>query len=175
MNELTASSWQRQGSSLVWDPKLLTPLLQQQGPLSLRQILLWAQEGFPSASSVSGQTILVAGLQTCLEVLSASEVSFFLHTFIQPLVQRWQDMWPNRALVFGLSCSWNQWRTDPEEYAYLRVRQDHEIGLTHALWGGAAPEASKIMVSSDQPTGSMSNSGKPHGPHVGGLYVRRVS
>jgi hypothetical protein len=175
MNELTISSWQRQGSSLVWDPALLTPLLQQQGPLSLRQVLLWTQQGFPSASPVSGRTILVAGLQTCLEVLSASEVSIFLHTFIQPLVRRWQDTWPNRALVFGLSCSWNQWRTDPDEYAYFLVRQNHEIDVTHALWGGAAPGASKIMVSSDQSTGSLSNSGKSHGPRVGGLYVRRVS
>lgn len=175
MNELMTNSWQRQGSSLIWDPELLTPLLQQQGPLSLRQVLLWAQQGFPSASPVSGRTILVAGLQTCLEVLSVLEASNFLRTFIQPLVRRWQDAWPDRALVFGLLGNWSQWRTDPDEFAYLRVRQGHEINVTHALWGGAAPEASKIMILSDQPTGSMGNSGKSHGPRVGGLYVRRVS
>lgn len=175
MNELTTSVWQRQGCSLVWDQKLLTPVLQQQGPLSLRQVLLWAQQGFPATPPVSGRMILIAGLQTCLEVLSASEASIFLRTCIQPLVRRWQDVWPERALVFGLSCIWSQWRTDRDEYAYLRVREGHEIDVTHALWGGAAPEACKIMVSSDQSIGSIGSSGKSHAPHVGGLYVRRVS
>lgn len=175
MNELTTSSWRRQGCSLVWDPELLTPLLQQQGPLSLRQVLLWAHQGFPSTSPVGGRAILVAGLQTCLEVLTTSEASIFLSTFIQAFIRRWQDTWPDRALVFGLRCSWSQWRTDSDEYAYLRVRQEHEIDVTHSLWGGAAPGASKIMVSPDVSTGSMGSTGKTHEPRVGGLYVRRFS
>jgi hypothetical protein len=49
MQELTASKWQRIGSSIVWAPDLLAPLMLAGDALPLRTVLSWYHQGFPDS------------------------------------------------------------------------------------------------------------------------------
>lgn len=174
MNETTTNAWLRQGCSLIWDPDFLTPLLQKNSPVPLREVLLWSRQGFPAAPPVEGSTVLVAGLQTCLETLPPAQAFTLLRTLIQPMIRRWQDTWPSYGLVFGLKCSWSQWRIDTNEHAHLRVRTNDEIDVTFALWNGAARGVLKLVVSPEESSG-LDTKSKTQPSRIGGFYARRLS
>ena len=47
MQEMTASSWKRRGSSIVWSLDLLGPLITDGEATPLRVVLGWLKSGFP--------------------------------------------------------------------------------------------------------------------------------
>src|SRR5436190_1722993 len=69
MKELSADSWKRQGSSVIWDKDTLQSLLPVASLVSLRTFLSW-HDAWPAQLRGNSRTILVGGLQTCLELLS---------------------------------------------------------------------------------------------------------
>jgi len=66
MQEMTASRWQRTGSSIVWAPELLSPLIASGDAVPLRTVMGWYEHGFPVSPPSHKQTVLVGGLQTVL-------------------------------------------------------------------------------------------------------------
>ena len=69
MQGMTSSSWKRRGSSFVWSPELLGPLIIEGDATPLRTVLGWLETGFPDSPPGDRQTILVGGLQTALEAM----------------------------------------------------------------------------------------------------------
>jgi hypothetical protein len=84
MKELSADSWKRLGSSIIWDKDSLQELLPTASLVSLRQFLSW-QGAWPAQLPRTNRTILIAGLQTCLEVLTLLEGEAFLLNRVQAL------------------------------------------------------------------------------------------
>lgn len=157
MGEMTADSWRRQGSSVVWHTELLTPLITEGKSVSLREALLWL-EAFPSSPTSS--TILIGGLQPCLELLEPGEGLEFLRKQILPLIRVIQDCWPNVGLVFGMKGPGNLFRMDErDELVYMKLKESGEVSLSSGLWSGAARDAFQIMFNNQ----------------LGGFHVRRVS
>lgn len=67
MEEMTSSSWKRKGSSIVWSPELLGPLILAAEATPLREVLAWRDGKFPALPPAGGKTVLVGGLQTVLD------------------------------------------------------------------------------------------------------------
>lgn len=172
MIEITGSSWQRRGSSLVWDRELLAPLLINNGLIPLHQALAWLHQPLPvDPPTAGGKSITVVGLQPVLESLEPEQSFSFLRQRMQRLVLRVQDAYGGGVgLVFALSCTWKQWRVDASEKAYLTLRPDKEIEITPALWNGVASEAQMIIAES-----SNENRARENSTRVGGLHVPHFS
>lgn len=171
MMEITGSSWQRRGSSLVWDPVLLAPLLRNNSLIPLHQALAWLHQPLPvDPPTAGGKSITVVGLQPVLESLEPVQSFNFLRQRLQRLVLRVQDAYGGGVgLVFTLGCTWKQWRVDASEKAYLTLRPYKEMEITPALWNGVASEAQMIMVESSNEPRARDN------VRVGGLHVPHFS
>ena len=60
MQEMTASTWKRTGSSIIWHPALLADLVRDVEPTPLRTMVGWLKTGFPENPPGGGRTVLVA-------------------------------------------------------------------------------------------------------------------
>lgn len=142
----------------MWHTELLTPLITEGKSISLREALLWIDDLPPNPPRA---TILVSGLQPCLEELVEPQEGFdFLRKRILPLIRILQDQWQNVGLVFGMKGPDRLFRVDErDELVYMRLKTGGEVALSSGLWSGAARDARQIMVNNQ----------------LGGFYVRRVS
>ncbi len=146
MQEMTATSWQRRGCSIVWSPELLAPLITSSDAVPLRTVLEWNRDwqknGPPDSLPGNPKTVLVGGLQTALEVLSDPETaSEWLRTNILPLCKRWCKNWPKIGLVFGLVGPGRLFElNDADDLVYFGkgADRDSKLCLTRAIWNGAA-------------------------------------
>ncbi len=57
MQEMTASTWKRTGSSMIWHPDLLADLIRDVEPTSLRVVLGWLENGFPENPPGGGRRL----------------------------------------------------------------------------------------------------------------------
>ena len=69
METMDGSGWKRNGSSIIWSPQLLGPLISDGPTTPLRTLLGWMEDGFPESPPGDQRHVLVGGLQTVLETL----------------------------------------------------------------------------------------------------------
>ena len=165
MNDMTSSGWQRRGSSVVFHKEMLGPLIAAGCLVSLREALAWMQ-GWPADPPGNGETVLVGGLETCLDVMPTEEADRFLCARIKPYIQEFQSRWDQRALVFGFGCSASRFQVDPFEDVLFTGPSDKVIKLSAGLWNGAAKHDLYRLFMRNVATGK---------DEVGGFYVRRLS
>ena len=79
MLEMSSTSWLRRGSSVVFDKQSLGPLIAGGSMVSLRQALSWLSD-WPSGPPSGADSVLVCGLETCIEVLSREDAERFLQS-----------------------------------------------------------------------------------------------
>jgi hypothetical protein len=167
MQEMTSQTWQRSGSSIVWSPELLGPLVTGGEAVPLHTVLAWMKRGFPQAPPGDRQTVLVGGLQTVLETATAPASAYeWLRQNILPLVRAFQVQWDHAGLVFGMDgpdklfCF-----NEADDLVYFGRGKDRsdKVKLTLGIWNGAAtgPGAFQLVV--------------PGKKEVGRYHVRRVS
>ena len=72
MQDMTSSMWRRKGSSVVFHPELLGPLISADCLVSLRRALGWIGN-WPAEAPGDGNTVLVSGLEAVLEVMEPEE------------------------------------------------------------------------------------------------------
>lgn len=161
MRDMSSSSWLRQGSSIVFDRDKLGPLITSGCLISLREAFSWL-DNWPDAPANNGDTVLVGGLETCLELLTARDAEEFIRGDIRKFIVQFQSRWDRRGLVFGFST--------PAKIA-LRVSDDEvlfksgkkEIRLSHALWNGTSTIDVARIVADDNSENTL------------GYHVRRIS
>jgi hypothetical protein len=167
VEEMTSDSWQRSGTSVIWSPELLKPLVMRGDALSLREPMVWLESGFPDEPPVTGQTVLIGGLQTVLETAETPDAAFrWLRERILPLVRKFQDHWPGVGVVFGMDgpktlFSLNE-SDDLIDFGRARDR-GQRIKLSLGIWNGAATGSGAYQLVI------------PDKKEVGGYHVRRVS
>jgi hypothetical protein len=162
MREMSSSAWLRRGSSIVFDKQSLGLLISNGSLVPLRQALAWIN-GWPQYPPSGGETVLVGGLETCLEVLSTEEAEKFLWERIKPLILTIQDRWDQTGLVFGFGTSPHSFEvtnTD-EEIVFLR-RGGERVRLSQFLWDGTS-------------TLNVTRLTRPAGSEAIGYYVPRIS
>jgi hypothetical protein len=167
MQEMNSQSWQRTGSSIVWSPELLGPLITGGEAVSLRTVLGWMKWGFPEAPPGDRRTVLVGGLQTVIETAGSPAAAYeWLRRNILPLVRAFQSQWDAVGLVFGMGGPDKLFcLNEADDLVYFGRGKDRneKLKLTLAIWNGAATGAGsyRLIV--------------PGKKEVGGYHVRRVS
>lgn len=164
MKELSADSWKRQGSSVIWDKAELEKLLTTASLVSLRQFLSW-HDAWPAQLPRPGRTILVGGLQTCLEVLSPSEGEEFLSRRVQALITRQQAMMEQFGIVFAFHHANHrafEITQRDEEISYKRAGQA-STPLSVPLWGRGSSADIQLVLRNGPPRETI------------GYHVRRIS
>lgn len=167
MQEMTSSSWKRRGSSFVWSPELLGPLITEGEAVPLRTVLAWLKDGFPSSPPGDRQTILVGGLQTVLEAMPDPQSAYdWLRKNVLQLCQECGDHWERVGVVFGMDGPGRLFtHNESDELVYFGRGTDRskQVVLTRGIWNGAATGsgAYKLIVEETK--------------EVGGYHVQRVS
>lgn len=138
MRDMSSSAWLRRGSSIVFDRHTLGPLIGGKTLVSLREALGW-MNGWPTDPPGNGQTVLVCGIETFLDVMDPAEVREFLKDRVNPFVQEFQARWDQRGLVFGFGTHERSFELTAFEEEVLFIRRDGErVRLSYSLWDGSA-------------------------------------
>ena len=166
MLDIETDRWRRLGSSIVWDSAALAPLLTAGCLVSLREVLGW-RKAWPSAPPCGSDTVLVGGLEACLELLAPPEAEQFLRWQIKPLILNFQARWDQRGLVFGFGAPENAFRVESTNEEILFIRRDQsQVRLSFAMWDGSASlNLNRLM----QPAGGAK------GKVTIGYHVQRIS
>jgi hypothetical protein len=167
MLEMTSQAWQRSGSSIVWSPGLLGPLITGGEAVSLHRVLGWMKGGFPQVPPGDRKTVLVGGLQTVIETAGSPAAAYeWLRRNILPLVRAFQAHWDHVGLVFGMDGPDKLFcLNEADDLVYFGRGKDRneKVKLTLGIWNGAATGAGayQLLVTGKK--------------EVGGYYVQRVS
>lgn len=167
MQEMTASSWKRRGSSIVWSLDLLGPLITEGEATPLRVSLEWLRSGLPDEPPGDRQTILIGGLQTVLENMPDSEAGYnWLRQNVLPLCRECSRHWASVGLVFAMDGPARMFtHNDADDLVYFGRSNDRgkQISLTRGIWNGASTGmgAYKLLVGDTN--------------EIGGYHVNRVS
>ena len=166
METISNTTWQRKGSSIVFDQQSLSPFIVNGSVISLRQILSWTN-GYPVDPPVPGKTILISGLETIIETMEIAEAETFLSHRIRPLIIELQNRWYDCGLVFGFTADAHAFRETPLEEEVLFHRRDQKkIRISEGLWDGSATINMKRIVHEGDKLGS---------EIIVGYYVARIS
>lgn len=178
MQEMTATKWRRGGSSIVWHPDLLSDLIRDVEPISLRVLMSWHASGFPESPPGGSKTVLVGGLQTVVEVVMQAQTpdvaADWLRAHILSIVRALKTHWPNVGLVFvmdgpGMMFEFNE----GNELVYFGKGRDRvkKVRISQAIWNGAASGAGAYQLIAERPSTSKAGGGR----EVGGYHVGWMS
>ena len=78
MKQLRDSVWQRRGTSWIWEAEALAQVAKADEVWSLRQFLLTVGHWPEDLPSNNGATLVVAGLDGCLDLLTPSDAENWL-------------------------------------------------------------------------------------------------
>ena len=167
MKDMDATTWKRKGSSIIWSPDLLGPLITDGSAVPLRTALCWMADGFPDDTPGGGGTVLIGGLQTVLETAGSTEEAYdWLRTNIMPLLRAAQAHWPLVGFVFGMTGPRSLFRLDEgDDLVYFGRSNDRSTNtrITLGIWNGAATgEGAYRLIT----TGSKKEVGGYHVSHI---------
>ena len=101
MKQLRDSVWQRRGTSWIWDAEALAQVCVASEVWSLRQFLLSVGNWPEDLPSNNGATLVVAGLDGCLDLLATGDAENWLGAEIKDAILSFQDFYGRvTSLVF---------------------------------------------------------------------------
>jgi len=152
-------SWIRRGISILWDADCLNQLCQPQQVVSLRRLLQLHAAGWPEADLplVNDTTLVVAGLESCVDALPPDEAEQWLEHVIYPVIISYQrevaDGGNQAALIFWLVEHVRlAYRTSDDAYYWhcSGEYKQQQIPLSHCLFNGAQHDLRRIHVPGDK-------------------------
>jgi hypothetical protein len=150
MRQLRDPAWQVRGTSWVWDEDARNQICAASEVWSLRQFLRSKGDWPDDLPSNSGRTLVVAGLDGSLDLLTPADAEAWLCDAIKPAILSFQDEWGgDGALVFWLPGGHNRVRAHPatDEVSWLcQAPHGHQIDLGRILWGQANEYPQEILV-----------------------------
>ena len=150
MRQLRDPVWQVRGTSWVWDEEARNQICVAREVWSLRQFLR-AKGNWPDdLPSNGGRTLVVAGLDGSLDLLTPTDAEAWLNDTIKPAILSFQDEYEGgAALVFRLPGGHNRLRanTATDEVGWLcHAPHGHQIDLGRILWGQANEYPQEILL-----------------------------
>lgn len=150
MRQLLDTVWQRRGTSWVWDEEARNQICSASEVWSLRQFLRAVGNWPDELPSNSGRTLVVAGLDGSLDLLTPTDAEAWLSDAIKPAVLSFQDEWgSDGALVFWLPGGGNRIRAQPatDEVNWLcHTPHGHQLDFGRVLWGQANEYPQEILL-----------------------------
>lgn len=159
MKQLLDSVWQRRGVSWVWDDEALSAVTRPSEVFSLRRLMRSAKGWPDDLPSNGGNTLVVAGLDACLDLLAPADADNWLGNELKSAILSFQDEYSGEAaLIFWLPKGERRFHTDMATDA-VRWRcsaphTDQQIEFGRILWGEAREYPQEIV---------MAEGGKPMG------------
>ncbi len=152
MLEMSSSAWMRRGSGVVFDKKTLGRLIQEQGIISLREALRW-MKFWPANPPNGAATVVVSGLEACLDIGSPAEAETWLQTRIKPFIEEFQRHWDQCGLVFGFGVSGKAFTVTSADEEVEFTRNDRKkLRLSYALWNGSSTlNVTRLVRDGDRP------------------------
>jgi hypothetical protein len=142
MKQLLDSVWQRRGISWIWNDEALNMIARPGEVLSLRQLLRADGHWPDDLPSNNGRTMVVAGLDACLDLLSPDDADAWLATDLKHVILSFQDFYQgDAALVFWLPSGQRrihvQTASDAVVWRCGAPNGDRQIDFGRLLWGEA--------------------------------------
>ena len=168
---LSDDIWTRRGITLLWDADKLSGLYSPDQIISLRQFLQLHKAGWPESELhlVGDTTLVVAGLEGCLDALPPQETESWLEQVVYPAILSYQrevaDGGGQAALVFWIADSKRIRHEVAEDTYEWHCGGDHRsetIALSRCLFNGAQHDLRRIV-------------GAKGVDHPIGLYHQRIS
>jgi len=150
MRQLRDTVWQRRGTSWLWDEEARNQICAASEVWSLRQFLR-AKSNWPDdLPSNGGRTLVVAGLDGSLDLLTPTDAEAWLGDAIKPTILSFQDDWgSDGALVFWLPGGHNRIKvqTATDEVGWLcHTPHGHQLDFGRILWGQANEYPQEILL-----------------------------
>lgn len=154
MKTIRQDGWQRRGFSLLWNPVTLNRVTTPRQVLSMREFFALRKAWPEELPSSTGNAVVVAGIEGCMDALSTSDASTWLEQDLKDLVLDFQDHYEGQAaLIMWLPSGRDRVRMIPatERYVWSRMASDSErtIELGRCLWGGAEADVARILDGAD--------------------------
>ncbi|MFN4161931.1 MAG: hypothetical protein ACK4FW_08130 [Stenotrophomonas sp.] len=154
MRQLIDTVWQRRGTSWLWDEEARNAVCAAGEVWSLRQFLQATApngNGWPDdLPSNDNQTLVVAGLDGSLDLLSPQDAEVWLLDVIKPAMLSFQSYYEGQAaLVFWMPSARERLRTNPATDAVTWLCEapyrDHQLDFGRILWGEANEYPQEIL------------------------------
>lgn len=150
MRQLQDSVWRLRGTSWLWDEEARNQICAADDVWSLRQFLRAAGHWPEDLPSNGGRTLVVAGLDGSLDLLTPADAETWLSDAIKPVVLSFQDEYQgDAALVFWLPGGHNRIKVHAatDEVSWLcHTPHGYQIDFGRILWGQANEYPQEILL-----------------------------
>jgi hypothetical protein len=151
MKQLRDSVWQRRGTSWIWDAEALAKVCKPSEVWSLRKFLLAVGHWPEDLPSNNGATLVVAGLDGCLDLLAPPDAENWLSAEIKVAILSFQDFYGGEAsLIFWLPSGAGRIKinsaTDAVGWLCAAPHSGQELDFGRLLWGEAREYPQEILL-----------------------------
>lgn len=151
MKQLRDSVWQRRGTSWIWDAEARAQVCAASEIWSLRQFLLAVGRWPDDLPSNNGASLVVAGLDGCLDLLIPSDAENWLGTEIKDAILSFQDFYSGEAaLIFWLPSGAGRIMinsaTDAVGWRCAAPQSIQQLDFGRLLWGEAREYPQEILL-----------------------------
>ena len=151
MRQLLDTVWQRRGTSWLWDETARNAVCEAAEVWSVRRFLRARGQWPDDLPSNDNQTLVVAGLEGCLDLLPPDQGEIWLVDTIKGAILSFQDAYAGEAaLIFWLPQGQNRLRmhpaTDAVSWLCEAPNRGSELDFGRILWGEAADYPQDILL-----------------------------
>ena len=166
-------AWMRRGSTLLWNPSMLSRVAEPSQVLSIRQFFMIADSWPEALPASNGDAIVVTGLDGCLDVLSKEDAEKWITKDLKEVIFSFQDKYEGQAgLIFWLPSGRDRISMTGASENYLWTHRPsgptEKLPIGRLLWSGAEKEVERLLCGNDQ---KVDYDGKAWA----GLYHPRIS
>jgi hypothetical protein len=149
MKTLKGDVWKRRGVSLLWEAEAFSALSKPEDVVSIRQFFAMVGNWPNDLPCNDGNTLVVAGLEGCIDLMEPEEAEGWLKSEFLPTVLAFQDEYGLGALVFWLPTGKSRVRMNRATEAYTWVcsapHSNQHLELGRILWAGAEADVGRII------------------------------
>ena len=151
MKQVHDSVWQRRGVSWIWHDDPFAMVARSSEVYSMRQLLLATRSWPDDLPSNGGDTLVVAGLDACLDLLSPTDADAWLGGDLKSAILSFQDFYDGQAsLVFWLPNGQRRIRidlaTDAVRWRCSAPFTNETIDFGRVLWGEGREYLQEIIL-----------------------------
>lgn len=151
MRQITDTVWQRRGTSWIWDEEARNQVCVASEVWSLRQFLQTAGNWPDDLPSNGNNTLVVAGLEGSLDLLSPEDAEGWLGDSVKEAILSFQDAYDGQAaLIFWLPLGHSrikvQASTDAVAWLCEAPYRGSQLDFGRILWGEANEYPQEILL-----------------------------
>lgn len=151
MNQLRDTVWQRRGTSWLWDAEALTQVCLANEAWSLRQFVQATGHWPEDLPSNNNNTLVVAGLDGCLDLLLPPDAENWLGTEMKDSILSFQEFYDGQAaLIFWLPSGVDRIvtnsATDAVSWRCAHPKAHESLDFGRVLWGEAHEYPQEILL-----------------------------